>query len=77
MNILQQDYETLANHKLIKQVALYYNSSKQNIEDYRDMDCQTLEQMATEHLMHWKNELHNLIFNGMNCSERCELWMHH
>ncbi len=72
MKTEDQDYSTLANFRLITQVALYYNSSKQNIKDYRDMDCQTLEQMATKHLMHWKKELHNLIFNGMNCNERCE-----
>ena len=72
MNRENHDYRTLANLKLIAQVAIYYNSSKHNIAVYRDMDCQTLEQMATEHLMYWKKELHNLIFNGMNCNERYE-----
>ena len=71
MNEEHQDYRTLVNLRLIAQVAIYYNSSKQNIEDYRDMDYKSLEQMATVHLMYWKKELHNLIFNGMNCNERC------
>ena len=66
-----EDYDTVANHGLITQVAKYYNSTKQDIEDYRDMELDVLEQMSIENLKHWKIELHRLIFEGMNCSQRC------
>lgn len=70
MNRESQDYVALANLKLIAQVAGYYNSTKRDIENYRVLNVIELEQMSIVHLMHWKKELHSLIFNGMNCSER-------
>ena len=70
MTVHIEDYDTVANHGLITQVAKYYNSTKQDIEDYRDMELDVLEQMSIEHLLHWKVELHRLIFDGMNCSQR-------
>ncbi len=69
MNTESQDYDTVANFKLIAQVAQYYNSTKQDVETYQDLKVPSLESMSTEHLMHWKKELHDLIFNGMNCHE--------
>jgi len=70
MTITSQDYETVANFKLIEQVATYYSSTQRDIETYRDMNTPVLESLSIKHLMHWKQELHTLIFNGLNCRER-------
>jgi len=49
-------------HKLqIIQVAEFYNMTLNNLEYYRLEGYPILEQHASEHLMHWKNELHKLI----------------
>ena len=50
--------------ELIWQVAGYYNSTQRNVEIYRDMDSILLEELSRMHLMHWKKELHDLIFNS-------------
>ncbi len=50
-----------SNNSLIEQVAGYYNSTLRDIEDYQDMRYTVLEDMAKEHLMHWKKELRRLI----------------
>ena len=70
MNTEYKDYDTVANARLIKQVAKYYCDTQRGLEIYRDMDSQVLENMAIENLLHWKQELHNLIFNGINCHDR-------
>ncbi|WP_415405752.1 hypothetical protein ACLHDG_08275 [Sulfurovum sp. CS9] len=70
MTMTSQDYETVANFKLIEQVATYYSSTQQDIQTYRDMNTPVLESLSIKHLMHWKQELHALIFNGLNCRER-------
>ena len=62
---------TEANHRLITQMATYYNDAKKDVEFYKEFNSPTLETLRREHLMHWKKELHTLIFDGMNCSERC------
>ena len=66
----QQDHATEANHKLIAQVAEYYNDARENIEFYKEINSITLQEMTYEHMMHWKKELRSLIFNGMNCYDR-------
>jgi len=70
MTTRPQNYATQANHRLITQVAEYYNSTKEDIEFYRDLNAPILETLSTKHLQHWKEELHKLIFNGINCRER-------
>ena len=70
MTTLHDDYETLANQRLITQMARYYNSSKLDIEIYREMNATELVEIAEEHLEYWKRELHTLIFNGLETTER-------
>ncbi len=69
MDTEDQDYSTLANFTLIAQVATYYRSTMCDLESYQEMNLPTLEELSTKHLMHWKRELHELIFNGMNCAD--------
>ena len=72
MNKAFHDHATEANHRLITQVATYYNDAKENIEFYKEVNSTVLQEISEEHLEHWKCELISLIFNGMNCSdERC------
>ena len=71
MNKAFHDHATEANHRLITQVATYYNDAKENLEFYKEINSISLQEMSTDHLMHWKKELHDLIFNGMNCHKRC------
>ena len=66
------DYATQANHRLIAQVAEYYQDAKKNQEFYREVDSTVLQEMSEETWLHCKNELHALICDGMNCHER--LW---
>ena len=63
------DPVTQANHRLITQVASYYNDAKENLEFYQEVNSTVLQEMSEEHLEHWKCELRSLIFNGMNCSD--------
>ena len=65
-----QDYCALANLRLIAQAAEYHNSTKRDLETYQDMNLSESEVLAAKHLAHWKRELHELIFNGLNCHER-------
>ena len=71
MNTEEDHYMDEANQGLIVHVAEYYNETKRDLEVYQDMGYTILEAMAVKHLMHWKKELHDLIFNGMNCHKRC------
>ncbi len=57
------DYCQLANHSLIAQAARYYNDCSRDMETYGKLNLPGLEQLTAKHLMHWKRELHNLIFN--------------
>ncbi len=52
------------NHSLILQVSGYYNEAKIREDLYRELGYPTLADLAQKHLMHWKNQLHNLIFNS-------------
>ena len=70
MNKEDQEYRALANSKLISQVAEYYRRTRCDLEVYQEMNFTVLENVATEHLMHWRKELHELIFDGMNCHDR-------
>ena len=70
MNTQERDYRTVANARLIAQVAEYYNGTQRDLQFYRDLTFPKLESLASEHLKHWQQELHNLIFDGMNCRER-------
>ncbi len=54
---------TMADATLIAQVAGYYNKSLKNIEFYKELGYADLETMAEEHLTHWKQRLHELIFD--------------
>jgi hypothetical protein len=72
MTTLHDDYETLANQRLIAQMARYYNSARLDIEIYREMNATVLEEMAAEHLAYWKRELHTLIFNGLDTTKRSQ-----
>ena len=63
------EYATQANHRLIAQVAEYYNDASNNIEFYQKVNSTSLQEMSKEHLQHWKSELKALIFNGMNCTD--------
>ncbi len=60
------DHATEANHRLITQVASYYNEARENIDFYKEIDCTELQELSRSHLQHWKEELRSLIFNGMN-----------
>ena len=62
------DY-TEANHKLIVQVAGYYNGSIRDAEFYQDIEMPSLVALSHESMIYWKKELHKLIFNGLNCTE--------
>ena len=66
----RQDSSTVANTRLIIQVAEYYGSAVSDIATYKDMNLPTLEALATKHLGHWKQELRELIFNGINCTDQ-------
>ena len=66
----QQDNATQANHRLIAQVAEYYNDARENIEFCKEVNSTTLQEMSHEHLQHWKSELHRLMFNGLNCTDK-------
>ena len=70
MTITSQDYDTIANHELIAQVAMYYNDAKENFEFYKNINSISLQEMSKDHLMHWRKKLHELIFDGLNCHER-------
>ena len=69
MNNDRQDCSTIANAKLILQTAEYYSSTASDLAAYQEMDMPTLEALAIKHLRHWKQELRELIFNGMNCTD--------
>jgi hypothetical protein len=69
MNKGFHDHATEANHSLIAQVATYYNSTKESIDFYKELNSSVLQEMSEEHLQHWKRELRSLIFYGMNCSD--------
>ena len=69
MNTQERGYSAVANARLIAQVAEYYNSMQKDLQTYRDLNTPKLEALTAKHLMHWKQELHNLIFDGMNCRE--------
>jgi hypothetical protein len=43
MTTLHDDYETLANQRLIAQMARYYNSARLDIEIYREMNATVLQ----------------------------------
>ena len=64
-----QDHSTLANTRLIIQVAEYYSFTVANLATYQEMEMPTLEILATQHLQHWKQELRNLVLNGINCRD--------
>ena len=70
MTTIPQDYATEASHRLITQVAGYYNNTLRDLELYRELDSSTLVKLSQEHLQDWKNELRSLIFNGMNCTDK-------
>ena len=53
---------TMADAELISMVAGYYDRSLKDIEFYRELGYSDLEAMAKEHLEHWKQKLHDLIF---------------
>ncbi len=53
---------TMADVELITMVAGYYNRSLKDIEFYKVLGYLDLEKMATDHLAHWKQKLHDLIF---------------
>ncbi len=69
MNNDRQDYSMPANTRLILQVAKYYSSTASDLAAYKEMNLPSLEQLANKHLMHWKQELRELIFNGINCTD--------
>ena len=64
------DHATLANYRLIAQVAEYYNEARESIEFYKEVNSTTLQEISQEHLQHWKSELRSLIFNGLNCTDK-------
>ena len=70
MNNDRQDYSTLANTRLIIQVAEYYSSTQSNLETYQGMNIPSLEALSSKHLLHWKSKLRHLILNGINCSDK-------
>jgi len=63
------DSSTLANTRLIIQVAEYYSFTVANLATYQEMEMPTLEALATKHLLHWKQELRHLVLNGINCTD--------
>lgn len=65
-----QDHATQANYRLIAQVAEYYSDARENLEFYKEVNSTTLQEMSQDHLLHWKEELRSLIFNGINCHDR-------
>ena len=69
MNKAFHDHATQANYRLIAQVAEYYNNANKSLEFYKEVNNIPLQEISTEHIMNWKQELHNLIFNGMNCTD--------
>ena len=70
MTVHIEDYDTVANHGLITQVAKYYNDAIENVKFYKEVNSISLQKMSVEHLQYWKMELHTLIFDGMNCSSQ-------
>jgi len=66
----QEEYVAEGNHKLITQVAEYYNDTLKDIEFYQEVNSQALVDMSHEHLLQWKDRLRVLIFNGMNCTDK-------
>ena len=64
------DHATQANHRLIAQVAEYYNDTRENMMFYQEINSTLLQEISRDHLLQWKNELRSLIFNGMNCHNR-------
>ena len=64
MNDDRQYHYTESNHRLIAQVAEYYNEAKVKLDLYRELGYPTLADLTQKHLLHWKNQLHNLIFNS-------------
>ncbi len=58
-----------ANDRLIALVANYYNQTRRDLEFYRKIDSELLQELTREHLRHWKRELRSLIFNGLNCQD--------
>ncbi len=70
MNKAFHNHATEANHRLITQVASYYNDDKENVEFYKDINSMPLQEMSKDHLLHWKSELRSLIFCGMNCTDK-------
>ena len=69
MTTIPRDHATEANHRLIAQVAEYYNDAKENLEFYKEVNSTVLKEMSQDHLLHWKRELKSLIFDGMNCCD--------
>jgi hypothetical protein len=65
-----QDNATQANHRLIAQVAEYYNYARENLIFYKELNSISLQEMSKGHLRYWKRELHRLIFNGLNCTDK-------
>jgi len=70
MTTQSNDHATQANHRLIAQVAEYYNDTRINLGFYTEINSTVLQEICREHLQHWKNELISLIFNGLNCTDR-------
>ncbi|KYJ87530.1 hypothetical protein [Sulfurovum riftiae] len=66
MNRDIHDHARQANHRLITQVASYYNEARENIAFYKEINCIELQELSRSHLLHWKEELRSLIFNGIN-----------
>ena len=69
MTTRPQDHAAEANHRLIAQVAGYYNDARENIVFYQKVNSTSLQEMSHQHLQHWKSELKALIFNGLNCAD--------
>jgi len=55
-----QDLQAEGNHKLIAQVATYYNNTKEKIDGYKKLNNTDLQELS---------ELRSLIFYGMNCTD--------
>ena len=70
MNKAFHNHAIEANHRLIAQVATYYNDAKENLEFYKEVNSISLQEISKEHILHWEKELHDLIFNGMNCHNK-------
>ena len=63
------DDNTTVNHSLIIQATGYYNETKIRLDIYRELGYPTLEAMTQKHLQHWKQKLHDLIFDSYTGGE--------